>query len=420
MNTHHQIALPLRFAFGVAVILVFSLVLFNWMMHPPMGDLSLMAQFLSITSVISGLAGYTAYRLGWIEKSPGLHITLLGIYALASGLTFLNVWITARLMFTSQHDLQLATVLLLFAGGIAMVLGYFLSSGLISRINQLEKAAHEIQLGKLDVIIPVHGRDELASLAVSFNEMAVRLKLAAQKQQEVETLRKDLIAWTGHDLQTPLASIRAIIEALADGLVEDPVASQRYLRTAQREIQNLSSLIDDLFQMAQLDAGGLILNREMASLSDLISDTLESFSTLVMQKNISLEGKITTHLDPINMDVQRIGRVLNNLIANALRSTPVDGKVSVLAASIPEGVRVEVIDTGEGISTEDLPYVFDRFYRGEKSRSRASGGAGLGLAIARGIIDAHHGQITVESQPGQGSRFYFILPNTIPDKTKQG
>jgi signal transduction histidine kinase len=404
--------MTLRYLLGIVLILALSLALFYGLMRPPSGDLSLMIQLLSITAVISALAGYAAYRLGWIERSPSLRMTLLGIYALASVLAFFNVWITARLMFASRHDLLLATVLLIFAGGIAMMLGNFLSSTLADRIHRLEQAANEVQQGDLAVQVEVHGKDELASLAQTFNQMAARLNEAAQKQTEMENLRRDLIAWAGHDLQTPLASVRAIVEAMADGIVEDPETTQRYLRTAQRDIQFLSLLIDDMFQMAQLDAGELPLECEPASLSDLISDTLESFSELATRQGILLEGSVALGIDPVFMDVKRIGRVLNNLLANALRHTPSGGKVTVQAFLLPQGVRVDVTDTGEGISAADQPHIFERFYRGEKSRSRQTGGAGLGLAIARGIVEAHHGQIDVENTPGGGARFFFVIPNS--------
>ncbi len=400
----------LGYLLGILLILALSLILFYEMMRPHTDDLSLMVQLLSITAVISALAGYAAYRLGWIERSPSLRLTLLGIYALASVLAFFNVWITARLMFASRHDLLLATVLLIFAGGIAMTLGNFLSSTLAERIHRLELAANEVQRGDLSVQVEARGRDELASLAHTFNQMAARLNDAAQKQQEIENLRRDLIAWAGHDLQTPLSSVRAIVEALADGVVDDPETTQRYLRTAQRDIQFLSLLIDDMFQMAQLDAGGLPLDREPASLSDLISDTLESFSELASRQGILLEGSVVPGIDLVLMDVKRIGRVLNNLLSNALRHTPPGGEVTVHAFPVPQGVRVEVADTGEGISAADQPHIFERFYRGEKSRSRQTGGAGLGLAIARGIVEAHHGQIGVEDAPGGGARFFFIIP----------
>lgn len=406
----NQTRLTFRYALGILAILVFSLALFYWLMRPPLGELGLMAQFLSVTAVISALAGYAAYRLGWMERSPRLGLTLMGIYALASVITFFNVWITARLMFINQHDLLLATILLVYAAGIAMVLGYFLSSALTDRIRSLEQAAEQVQQGQLETRVAVRGNDELAALGSTFNQTAARLQEAARRQHQLETLRREFVAWAGHDLQTPLASVRAIIEALADGVVEEPATVQRYLRTAQRDVENLSLLIDDLFQMAQLDAGGLRLEREQASLSDLISDTLESFSELAGRQGVTLSGEVQPGVDPVFMDVPRVGRVLNNLIANALRHTPPGGRVTVRAMPAPPGVRVEVRDTGEGIPAEDLPNVFDRFYRGEKSRSRATGGAGLGLAIAKGIVEAHAGQVGVESSPGQGTCFYYTLP----------
>ena len=405
-----RLTLPLRFALGIALIVALSLWAFYWLMHPPMNDLGLMALFLSITAVISALVSYAAYHLGWMSRSPSIRWTLMGVYLLSSALTFLNVWLTARLMFASQHDLLLATVLLLFAGGIAAAIGYFFSSALTRRVARLEEAAQAIAEGDLETRLPVEGRDEIASLARTFNEMAAQLQSAAQKQQQAETLRRDLIAWVSHDLQTPLASIRAIVEALADGVVDDPATVQRYLRTAQRDTGALSQLIDDLFQMAQLDAGGLPLERAPGSIADLISDTLESFSELARSQGIDLQGSVAPGIDPVYMDMRHVGRALNNLIGNALRHTPGGGRVAVRAALQGAQVQVEVADTGEGIQPEDLPYVFERFYRGEKSRSRATGGAGLGLAITRGIILAHGGEIRVESTPGEGTRFIFVLP----------
>ena len=222
--------------------------------------------------------------------------------------------------------------------------------------------------------------------------------------------RRDLIAWVSHDLQTPLTSMRAILEALSDGVVEDPETVKRYLNTAQRDVRSLSALIDDLFQMAQLDAGGFPLHRDEASLGDLVSDTLESFTELAKQSAITLEGNVESDVDPVNMDTQAIGRVLNNLIGNALRHTVNRGRVSVWVRRSTQGVEVTVSDTGEGIRAEDIPYVFDRFYRGEKSRNRSLGGAGLGLAIARGIVQAHGGDIQVESNLGKGTQFTFYIP----------
>lgn len=400
----------LRLVGGIFFVVLVSLAIFYWIMQPPMGELGHMAQFLFITALVSGLAGYAAYRFRWMERSPALRWSLMAGYALASLLTFLNVWITARLMFASKHDLTLATILLLFAGGIAMILGYFLSNTVTGRIRRLDQAAKEIQAGNLSVRIPVNGNDEVAGLARTFNQMAAKLQEADSNQQALESMRRDLVAWAGHDLRTPLTGVRVLVEALADGVISDPDTSQRYLQQARKQIDHLSLLIDDLFQVSQMDAGGIKLNLESASLTDLLSDTLEGFSGLAAKQNIALSGHADPGIDPICIDVQRIGRVLNNLVNNALRYTPAGGAVSVQAEVAPKSVRVMVQDNGEGISAEDLPRVFDRFYRGEKSRSQATGGSGLGLAIAKGIVEAHGGRIWAESQPGQGTRIYFNLP----------
>ena len=257
-----------RYILGVLAIFIVSLGIFYLLMSPPMNELRLMALFLAITAIVSSLAGYLAYRLGWIALTPSLRWGLMAIYAISSILTFFNVWFSARLMFASEHDLLLASVLLVFAGGMAMALGYFLSDTVTDRIHLLKKAAEKLAQGNLDTRVPVSGRDEVATLAESFNQMASQLQSADEKQRELEGMRTNLIAWVSHDLQTPLASIRAILEALYDGIVEEPATVARYLNTAQRDVRSLSTLIDDLFQMAQLDAGGIPLEIAEASLSD--------------------------------------------------------------------------------------------------------------------------------------------------------
>ena len=407
---NHENLYTARFIAGIFLIIALSLGVFYLLMSPPLSDLRLMAMFLGITALVSALVGYIAYKLGWLNLSPTLRWSLLGGYALSSLLTFFNVWFSAQMMFASQHDLLLAIVLLIFASGMAMVLGYFLSSTITNRIYILKDAAEKLAEGNLQTRVPMNGRDEVAALANTFNQMAEQLEAVDNKQRELERLRADLIAWVGHDLQTPLASMRAILEALEDGVVDDPQTVKRYLNTAQRDVRSLSVLIDDLFQMAQLDTGGIPLDRAESSLSDLISDTLESFSELALRQGVKLEGSVDSNVDPVMMDTQRIGRVLNNLIGNALRHTPAEGRVNVHARRTASGVEVSVSDTGEGIRAEDLPHVFESFYRGEKSRSRSTGGAGLGLAISRGIVQAHGGEIKVQSEAGHGSQFTFTLP----------
>jgi signal transduction histidine kinase len=407
-------ALPLRYIVGVLLVMFVTLLVFWLLMQPPLNELGLMALYLSATALVSIILGYIAYRTGWLSRAPNLRWALLGGYALSSLLTFLNVWVTARLMFASQHDLLLATILLIFAAGIAMALGLFLSSALTDRIHLINRAAQAVSRGELDVRIAIKGKDEVSQLAQAFNDMTAQLQAAQLQQHRLDEMRKNLIAWVSHDLQTPLASMQVIVEALAEGVVTDPNTQQRYLSMLQKDIRDLSELIDDLFQMTQLDAGGLALDLNQSSLVDLLSDTLESFQAQASKQGIALSASITPDVGMVMMDTSRIGRVLNNLISNALRHTKSGGQVQLIAEREAGLVRIKVADSGEGITPEDLPYVFDQFYRGEKSRSRQTGGVGLGLAIARGIVEAHGGEISVESQLGSGSTFCFTLPDKIP------
>lgn len=407
--TMGNISTTARFILALLVILTASVIIFYLAMSPPLNELWLMSGFLLVTTAISAISGYAAYRLGWMNRSPNIRTALLGSYGLACILTFINVWLTARLMFADQHDLLLGTILLVFAGAIAMALGYLLSSSFLDRIQSLDQVARKIAEGDLSIRVSVEGRDELAELANTFNKMASQLEEASKRRRQLDTLRKRMIAWIGHDLQTPLTSISAIIEALADGIIEDPAAEKRYLETARKNVSALSVLIDDMFQMTQIDAGGLELHYEFVSFNDLISDTLESFSEISRRKEVSLQGKVSRDIGMVRLDPSRINRVLYNLVDNAIRYTPSGGIVELCAYKTDQGLTVEVLDNGIGIPDEDLPYIFDLFFRGEASRRTSTGGTGLGLAISKGIIEAHGGSIDVHSDP-QETKFTFSLP----------
>jgi signal transduction histidine kinase len=289
-------------------------------------------------------------------------------------------------------------------------LGYLLSSAVAESIGTLSGAVHEVADGDLTVEVPVEGPNELAELAAGFNEMTCRLREAEAERDAMETSRRELIAAVGHDLRTPLASVRVVIEALADGLVEDRETAERYLETARRDVGVLSRLIDDLFVLAQLDSAGIQLDIERNSLSDLVSDTLGSFAVRAESEGLRLQGESRAQPDVAEFDASYVGRALANLVENALAHTPEGGEVRVETDAQPGVVRLSVCDTGAGVDATDLPRLFDRFYRGEASRSRATGGSGLGLAIVKAVAEAHGGEVGVESESGAGATFWFSLP----------
>jgi HAMP domain-containing protein len=233
---------------GILLILAVSLTVFTLLMSPPLAELELMALFLSVTAALSTLAAYGAYRLGWLSSSPTLRWTLLAGSGLSSLLTFFNVWFSARLMFASQHDLALSVVLLIFAGGMAMVLGYLLSTTVIDRVRVLKGAAGRLATGDLKTRVPVTGRDEIAALSEAFNQMAAELQ-AASRTEAAEHQRTDLIACQPRS-HTPLAPVQPSMPWRT--VVDDPHAIRRHSQTAQRDVRASLLLIDDLFQMAQL------------------------------------------------------------------------------------------------------------------------------------------------------------------------
>jgi signal transduction histidine kinase len=314
-----------------------------------------------------------------------------------------------------DHDLVLSGVLLLFAAIIATTFGIFVAASVTDSLSQLANTAQQIAEGDLTARVKVSGRDEVARAGVAFNQMAAQLQNAEKQRVELEKMRRDLIAWTSHDLRTPLTSIRALIEALHDGVVDDPQTVQRYYRTLRADVIALNTILDDLFELAQLDAGGLKMEKAFHSLSDLLSDTIESFQALAAPKNITLNADVDPGVDPLWMNSSKVGRVLGNLINNALRYTPPGGNVFVTAVPDAAEVVVTVQDNGPGFNTRDLDRVFEQFYRGEIARSRAGGeGAGLGLAIARGVVEAHHGRIWADNLPEGGAVVGFSLPKTAP------
>ena len=400
------------FAIGVVAALTVVAILMVALMRAPLQEITTLMYWLSISSLLSLVVGYILYRRG-LTRSPSLTLTLVLTYGWAAIVILVNVWIMSERMFLNdEHDLILSGVLLLFAAIIATTFGIFVAASVTDGLRLLARTAQQIAEGHLEARVPISGRDEVAMVGQTFNQMATQLQQAAQEREELEQMRKDLIAWTSHDLRTPLTSIRAMIEALHDGVVDDPATVRRYYSTIRSDIIAFNDIIDDLFELAQLDAGGLTLDMARHALADLVSDTLESFEVIAQDQEISLRGEVAQDLGLVWMCAPKIGRVLSNLVSNALRYTPVGGTVQVTAVRHPNEVVVTVQDSGSGFAPEDLGRVFEQFYRGEQARSRTSGsGAGLGLAIAQGIVTAHNGRIWAENAPEGGAIVGFSLPD---------
>jgi len=284
----------------------------------------------------------------------------------------------------------------LAAGVVALVLGLLLARQLTAPLRALTDAAHRLAEGDVPQVV-VRGQDEIGELGQAFNQMA--RSLARQ-----ETLRRNMMADIAHELRTPLTVIRGDLEALLDGVFEP---TPEALASLQEETLLLGRLVDDLRALALAEAGQLQLAWEPTDLADLLRGVVDSFDLQAETQGQSLILDLSPELPQVQADPQRVRQGVANLVSNALRHAPESGRVLVAAAPHPEGVRISVVDDGPGIAPEDLPHVFDRFWRGGKPRIE---GSGLGLAITRELVRAHGGRIWVESEPGKGTSFSFTLP----------
>ena len=380
-------------------------------------DIQVLALSLSLSTLASLSIGYVVVRQGSRVGLGRIRAKVALATAVGSVVALVNVGVGAYSMFLSSHDMGILILLLGFALFLSLTFGYLLSEMLTASLRSVARGAMEVANGDLTVRVAVPEGDELGDLARAFNGMADKVEAAFQMEREleqarrdVEQARRDVIAGVSHDLRTPLASLQAMIEAVHDGIVSDPPTVQRYLSTMLSEINNLTTLISDLLDLSQIDAGVLRLDIEAGSIETLIQDTLESFHAQARKEGVRLHADVTAQSGPVLLDSMRIYRVLSNLVQNAILHTPASGTVTIEAREIRAGVQVSVADSGDGIAPSEIPHIFERFYSGEPAPYRERRGAGLGLAIARGLVEAHGGRIWVESVPGQGSRFIFTLP----------
>jgi len=288
----------------------------------------------------------------------------------------------------------------LLAVGIALLLTFVLSRRILAPVKALTQAAR--QLGKGDFSQRVNSSDkgEVGELAQSFNSMANDLERAEQ-------LRRNMVADVAHELRTPLSNLRGYLEAIRDG-VKKPDADT--IHSLGEEATLLSRLVDDLQELSLAEAGELKLNCQVGDITELIKQTVPVVRSQAAAKGVSVSVDLPGKLPAVDIDSHRISQVLYNLLENAVAHTNQGDSITVAARQQDNQVKISVVDTGEGIPAEDLANIFERFYRVDKSRTRATGGSGLGLTIAKRLVEAHGGNIEVNSKPGKGSSFTFTLP----------
>lgn len=286
------------------------------------------------------------------------------------------------------------------ATGIALILGGILAFTMTRSLRELTAATRLLAQGQLGQQVQVRSQDELGELATSFNQMSLALKHSTE-------LRQKMTANIAHDLRTPLSVIMGYAEALNDGKLS---ASPEIFQVVHTEAQHLSHLVDDLKTLSLADAHELPLTCQKIQPGDLLNRAANSYREQAERKNISLQMEVAHNLADIEVDVERMAQVLGNLMSNALRYTPEGGNIWLKAKPWGEGVQITVADSGPGIPSENLPYIFERSFRGDKARQQENGESGLGLAIARSLVEAQGGTIAVESAVGQGTEFNIQLP----------
>ena len=411
------------FALVLAAATVAGLAFAAFVMRAPAPDVQRLGGILLVAGATSlALAGGTARLAG--GRRVGLRVRVAAVYVAGLALTLVNVLAAALLMFLSTHDLLLLFLALGFSTVLALLFGFAVSGAVAADLGRLAAVAQRLSGGDLAVRAGLGGADEVAQLGAAFDAMAARLQQGIERERAQELARRELVAAVSHDLRTPLTTMRAMVEAVADGVVAEPEEVRRYLGLMRGEVQHLSRLIDDLFELSQIESGALRLALAPTELPDLLAWTVAAYAAPARDGGVTLEHAAEGPLPAVQADPARLVRVLRNLIDNALKHTPAGGSVRVEARADGAAVRVTVRDSGPGLVEGAAERVFERFYRGARARTRSDPpaapggrdpqhtGAGLGLTIARGLVQAHGGRMWAESPPGSGAAFHFTLPAT--------
>jgi signal transduction histidine kinase len=356
-------------------------------------------------AVVSVLAAVLART---VLAKTSIRQRFVAVALLGAVIAIANIGVLALQMAVNDHDATLVAVLLVYsaAAGVAGALVVARSSS--ESLARLEETARRMGEGDLSVRTGVSDAGpELDTLARTLDEMAATLEAAHVRERAQEGMRRDLITTVSHDLRTPLASLRAMVEAIDDRVVSDEASLRRYVAEMRRSVTQLSSLVDDLFELVQLDAGAIEAETARARLGDIVMSSMAAVAMQAEEKGLVLETEMAG-VEDVRCS-PRVGRVLQNLLVNAVRHTPADGSVRLDARREGNRLRLAVEDTGEGIAPENLDRVFDPFFREDPARSGP--GAGLGLALAKRIVEAMGGRIVAETMPtASGARFAVDLP----------
>lgn len=361
-------------------------------------------------AVVATLAGAALVerQLG----SASLRLRFGAVAALASCFALSNLVVLSWAMFVNPHDAALLGALLVYSVAVGMAVALLLGKSTAAAVERLEHAAHRLGRGDLtartddEPAMVDSGGPELWMLARTLDEMAERLQQAQARERDAEAVRRDLISAVSHDLRTPLASLRAMVEAVADEVIDDPASLRRYSFEMGRSVGQLSKLVDDLFELAQLEAGVIATETRRSRLGEIVETALATVAVPAAEKGLRLVAEVDTTADLTCSP--RLERVLLNLLHNAVQHTPANGTVRLAATLRDDWIELAVEDTGSGIRREDLDRVFDPFFRADPARHGP--GAGLGLALARRIVEAMGGRISAESVAAGGARFAVSLP----------
>ncbi|MFG1998088.1 sensor histidine kinase [Spirillospora sp. NPDC048911] len=371
-------------------------------MRIPLEDLLWIAWYATLPAAIVAAVGLgVLHRLR--GRSVATQLIVVGVSTVVA--TISGIIVIALMMLINEHDLAVVLAVVTAAGIVSIGVSVLLGRRLISANRLLVEAVRSDPYTVPAVRLPA----ELAELSRELDAAYTRLAAAHAREQALEASRRELVAWVSHDLRSPLAGLRAMAEALEDEVVDDPGTVSRYHRRIRVEADRLAEMVDDLFELSRIHAGTLRLSRSRIGLADLVAEAVAGTEALARAKGVILHGDVQAGL-PVEADAGELGRALRNLVVNAIRHTPSDGTIVVIGEVRDGEARVTVADACGGIPEEDLPRVFDVAFRGETART-PGGGAGLGLAIARGIVEAHAGEIGVVNA-GPGCRFVVRLPLT--------